>query len=147
MSKGVCPEAFARGSTFPTGPSGTFLSNCIYFLEFNNFKNNIPLQVSKLYEVVPPILTELGKVMWYQIDHNFSLLWFQPTGYEHHSLPMFSQVKNPWPNVDAHSGVLLNHFGLSEARYVYALSFRFQFSDVFIYLVNKVLNEHSCLEH
>jgi hypothetical protein len=84
--------------------------------------------VSKLYEVVPPILTELGKVMWYQIDHNFSLLWFQPTGYEHHSLPMFSQVKNPWPNV-------------------YALSFRFQFSDVFIYLVNKVLNEHSCLEH
>nr|P83372.1 RecName: Full=Citrate synthase, mitochondrial; Flags: Precursor [Fragaria x ananassa] len=43
--------------------------------------------VSKLYDVVPPILTELGK------------------------------VKNPWPNVDAHSGVLLNHFGLTEARY------------------------------
>ncbi|KAJ0988126.1 hypothetical protein J5N97_006482 [Dioscorea zingiberensis] len=43
--------------------------------------------VSKLYEVVPPVLTDLGK------------------------------VKNPWPNVDAHSGVLLNHFGLSEARY------------------------------
>ncbi|KAK8950027.1 hypothetical protein KSP40_PGU007257 [Platanthera guangdongensis] len=43
--------------------------------------------VSKLYEVVPPILTELGK------------------------------VKNPWPNVDAHSGVLLNYFGLTEARY------------------------------
>ncbi|XP_020591344.1 citrate synthase, mitochondrial [Phalaenopsis equestris] len=43
--------------------------------------------VSKLYEVVPSILTELGK------------------------------VKNPWPNVDAHSGVLLNHFGLTEARY------------------------------
>lgn len=43
--------------------------------------------VSKLFEVVPPILTELGK------------------------------VKNPWPNVDAHSGVLLNHFGLSEDRF------------------------------
>ncbi|KAH9774709.1 Citrate synthase 4 [Citrus sinensis] len=43
--------------------------------------------VSKLFEVVPPILTKLGK------------------------------VKNPWPNVDAHSGVLLNHFGLAEARY------------------------------
>ncbi|KAG7014209.1 Citrate synthase, mitochondrial, partial [Cucurbita argyrosperma subsp. argyrosperma] len=43
--------------------------------------------VSNLYEVVPPILTELGK------------------------------VKNPWPNVDAHSGVLLNYFGLTEARY------------------------------
>ncbi|PIA48594.1 hypothetical protein AQUCO_01400879v1 [Aquilegia coerulea] len=41
--------------------------------------------VSKLYEVVPPILLELGK--------------------------------NPWPNVDAHSGVLLNYFGLTEARY------------------------------
>lgn len=26
------------------------------------------------------------------------------------------QVKNPWPNVDAHSGVLLNYFGLTEAR-------------------------------
>ncbi|GKC06870.1 citrate synthase, mitochondrial [Tanacetum coccineum] len=42
--------------------------------------------VSKLYDVVPPILTELGK------------------------------VKNPWPNVDAHSGVLLNYYGLTEAR-------------------------------
>ncbi|GER45173.1 citrate synthase [Striga asiatica] len=41
--------------------------------------------VSNLYEVVPPILLELGK------------------------------VKNPWPNVDAHSGVLLNHYGLTEA--------------------------------
>ncbi|KAK4416163.1 Citrate synthase, mitochondrial [Sesamum alatum] len=43
--------------------------------------------VSNLYQVVPPILLELGK------------------------------VKNPWPNVDAHSGVLLNHYGLTEARY------------------------------
>ncbi|KAK2988056.1 hypothetical protein RJ640_001997 [Escallonia rubra] len=43
--------------------------------------------VSKLFDVVPPILLELGK------------------------------VKNPWPNVDAHSGVLLNHYGLTEARY------------------------------
>ncbi|KAK9124999.1 hypothetical protein Scep_013845 [Stephania cephalantha] len=43
--------------------------------------------VSKLFEVVPQILTQLGK------------------------------VKNPWPNVDAHSGVLLHHFGLTEAKY------------------------------
>ncbi|CAA0820710.1 Citrate synthase 4- mitochondrial [Striga hermonthica] len=43
--------------------------------------------VSNLYGVVPPILLELGK------------------------------VKNPWPNVDAHSGVLLNYYGLTEARY------------------------------
>ncbi|MCO5570378.1 hypothetical protein L7F22_024098 [Adiantum nelumboides] len=43
--------------------------------------------VSKLYEVVPPILLDLGK------------------------------VKNPWPNVDAHSGVLLHHYGLVEDNY------------------------------
>lgn len=43
--------------------------------------------VSMLYEVVPAVLTEQGK------------------------------VKNPFPNVDAHSGVLLRHYGLTEARY------------------------------
>ena len=40
--------------------------------------------VRKCYRVVPGILRTLGK------------------------------VKNPWPNVDAHSGVLLNHHGLKE---------------------------------
>ncbi|CAL5382250.1 unnamed protein product [Camellia sinensis] len=53
--------------------------------------------VSKLFEVVPPILTELGK----ELKFLKSLL---------------EEVKNPWPNVDAHSGVLLNHYGLTEAR-------------------------------
>ncbi|KAK3849433.1 hypothetical protein Pcinc_043815, partial [Petrolisthes cinctipes] len=43
--------------------------------------------VAKLYNVVPPILTELGK------------------------------VKNPWPNVDAHSGVLLQYYGMTEMNY------------------------------
>lgn len=43
--------------------------------------------VSKLYEVVPEILLETGK------------------------------VKNPWPNVDAHSGVLLRYYGLTESSY------------------------------
>lgn len=43
--------------------------------------------VSMLYDVVPKVLTEQGK------------------------------VKNPWPNVDAHSGVLLRHYGLTEERY------------------------------
>ena len=43
--------------------------------------------VSKLYEVVPEVLKATGK------------------------------VKNPWPNVDAHSGVLLQHYGLREAEY------------------------------
>lgn len=40
--------------------------------------------VWKLFEVVPPILKSLGK------------------------------VKNPWPNVDAHSGAILVHYGLKE---------------------------------
>jgi len=43
--------------------------------------------VSKLYTVVPKVLGDLGK------------------------------VKNPWPNVDAHSGVLLQHFGMKEMNY------------------------------
>lgn len=40
--------------------------------------------VSTIYEVVPGVLTEHGK------------------------------TKNPWPNVDAHSGCLLTHYGLNE---------------------------------
>lgn len=43
--------------------------------------------VWKIYDVVPPILQSLGK------------------------------VKNPWPNVDAHSGALLVHFGMKEYEY------------------------------
>jgi len=43
--------------------------------------------VSTLYDVVPKVLTEQGK------------------------------VKNPWPNVDAHSGVLLCHYGLTQQNY------------------------------
>jgi len=43
--------------------------------------------VSDLYEVVPDILLATGK------------------------------VKNPWPNVDAHSGVLLQHYGIKEENY------------------------------
>ena len=43
--------------------------------------------VSTVYEVVPDVLTEHGK------------------------------TKNPWPNVDAHSGVLLMHYGLTEHNF------------------------------
>jgi len=43
--------------------------------------------VSDLYEVVPDVLTKHGK------------------------------TANPWPNVDAHSGVLLQHYGMTEAEY------------------------------
>src|ERR1700753_1973076 len=40
-----------------------------------------------IYETVPPILQSLGK------------------------------IKNPWPNVDAHSGALLVHYGMKEYEY------------------------------
>jgi citrate synthase len=43
--------------------------------------------VWNIYEVVPPILKSLGK------------------------------VKNPWPNVDAHSGALLVHYGMVEYEF------------------------------
>jgi len=43
--------------------------------------------VWNIYETVPPILESLGK------------------------------VKNPWPNVDAHSGALLVHYGMVEYEY------------------------------
>ncbi|MES1915178.1 MAG: hypothetical protein MHM6MM_007160, partial [Cercozoa sp. M6MM] len=43
--------------------------------------------VSGLYEVVPGVLTEHGK------------------------------TQNPWPNVDAHSGVLLHHYNFTESDY------------------------------
>jgi citrate synthase len=47
-------------------------------------KDDICEIVQMVYEVAPPILEETGK------------------------------IKNPWPNVDAHSGALLMHFGIVE---------------------------------
>ena len=44
--------------------------------------------VWKIYDTVPPILQSLGK------------------------------IKNPWPNVDAHSGALLVHYGLVEYEFI-----------------------------
>ena len=43
--------------------------------------------VGTIYETVPDVLTEHGK------------------------------TKNPWPNVDSHSGVLLHHYGFTEQNY------------------------------
>lgn len=43
--------------------------------------------VGTIYEVVPDVLTKQGK------------------------------TKNPWPNVDSHSGVLLVHYGMTEQNY------------------------------
>ncbi|HHM21206.1 MAG TPA: citrate (Si)-synthase, partial [Bacteroidetes bacterium] len=57
------------------------------FAERNIKNDDIVNIVWQIYKVVPPILKGLGK------------------------------VKNPWPNVDAHSGALLTHYGLREYSY------------------------------
>ncbi|HQD08839.1 MAG TPA: citrate (Si)-synthase, eukaryotic [Flavihumibacter sp.] len=50
-------------------------------------KDPLCLTVWNIYETVPPILQSLGK------------------------------IKNPWPNVDAHSGALLVHYGMVEYEF------------------------------
>lgn len=57
------------------------------FAEEHLSDSSIVNVVWKLFDVVPPILESLGK------------------------------VKNPWPNVDAHSGAILVHYGMNEFRY------------------------------
>jgi len=54
------------------------------FAEEHLSESDLVQIVWKIFDVVPPILESLGK------------------------------VKNPWPNVDAHSGALLVHFGMKE---------------------------------
>lgn len=54
------------------------------FAERNIKKDDIINVVWQIFEVVPPILQGLGK------------------------------VRNPWPNVDAHSGAILTHYGMNE---------------------------------
>lgn len=57
------------------------------FAEDNVPDSDLVKIVWKIFDVVPPILSSLGK------------------------------VKNPWPNVDAHSGALLMHYGMKEHNY------------------------------
>ncbi len=57
------------------------------FAEANIQNSDLVDIVWKIFDVVPPILSSLGK------------------------------VKNPWPNVDAHSGSILIHYGLKEYNY------------------------------
>jgi len=57
------------------------------FAEDNVPDSDLVKIVWKIFDVVPPILTSLGK------------------------------VKNPWPNVDAHSGALLIHYGMKEYNF------------------------------
>ncbi len=58
-----------------------------HFAEEYITDNPIVSIVWRLFTIVPPILQDLGK------------------------------VKNPWPNVDAHSGALLMHYGMNEFSY------------------------------
>ncbi len=57
------------------------------FAEDNVQDSDLVKIVWKIFDVVPPILGGLGK------------------------------VRNPWPNVDAHSGALLMHYGMKEHNY------------------------------
>lgn len=57
------------------------------FCEDNVQDSDLVKIVWKVFDVVPPILSSLGK------------------------------VKNPWPNVDAHSGAVLIHYGLTEYNF------------------------------
>lgn len=57
------------------------------FAEDNVPDSDLVKVVWKIFDVVPPILSSLGK------------------------------VKNPWPNVDSHSGALLLHYGMKEYNY------------------------------
>jgi citrate synthase len=57
------------------------------FAEAHASDNDLVKIVWKIFDVVPPILSSLGK------------------------------VKNPWPNVDSHSGALLFHYGMQEYGY------------------------------
>jgi citrate synthase len=57
------------------------------FAEAHASENDLVKIVWKIFDVVPPILSSLGK------------------------------VKNPWPNVDSHSGALLFNYGMEEYGY------------------------------
>jgi hypothetical protein len=63
-------------------------------------------------------------------------MYLTPDVFNIHLLTSILQVKNPWPNVDAHSGVLLNYYGLTEEKYetIYlscSTSDSFQFAIIF----------------
>jgi citrate synthase len=57
------------------------------FAEDNIQDSDLVKIVWKVFDVVPPILSSMGK------------------------------VKNPWPNVDAHSGAIMLHYGLKEFNF------------------------------
>ena len=54
------------------------------------------------------------------------------------------QVKNPWPNVDAHSGVLLQYYGIKEENF-YTVLFGVSRAIGVLSQVRKVLGLHRCV--
>ena len=59
--------------------------------------------VKQCYNVIPKVLADTGK------------------------------IKNPWPNVDAHSGILLQHYGMKEYDF-YTVCIKYIFDYVYISL-------------
>jgi len=88
-----CKEILASGRVIPGYGHAVLRKTVPRFTCQQEFaKKNMPIQglvklVHQLYEVVPQVLLDAGK------------------------------AKNPWPNFDAHSGVLLVHYGLTEENY------------------------------
>jgi citrate synthase len=62
--------------------------------------------VSQVYKIAPKVLTEHGKTKSksYYLP---PLFWYQNA----------KSDSDPYPNVDAHSGVLLQYYGLTESNY------------------------------
>lgn len=60
--------------------------------------------VSQVYTIVPDVLLEVS------VDLSAPHPLFQPC-------IQAGKAKNPWPNVDAHSGALLTHYGLTQMEF------------------------------
>jgi citrate synthase len=68
-------------------PDPRFVCQAQYAEKYIGTEDNYVNLVGQIFRLVPDVLTEHGK------------------------------TKNPWPNVDAHSGVLLRHYGMTEMEY------------------------------
>jgi hypothetical protein len=134
--KGSLPWSICPRIHFSNWSVWNLLSNFIYFFELNGFKCNLWLQVSKLYEVVPPILTELGKVMWYRIWSWFLFLWFHVKACSVSSQSMW--IEWDWMGLNPKQVKLLKNFfpissnpcvlGITEQSLVWTLFFAHVFS-------------------
>ena len=74
--------------------------------------------VSQVYKIAPGVLTEHGKTKVSSLSIPFAPnhLGIASISFCQRS-DANSIAQNPYPNVDAHSGVLLQYYGLTEANY------------------------------